>query len=74
MLFENKTKAPLKQELMNLPKQMENPYEILRRFIKWEIMDLEAMIETIESKHGMEQLKNKIIVSRTKHNLELMKL
>jgi rhamnogalacturonyl hydrolase YesR len=30
---------------------MENPYQILRRFIKWEMMDLEAMAETIESKN-----------------------
>lgn len=30
---------------------MENPYQILKRFIKWEIMDLEAMIATIEQKN-----------------------
>jgi len=47
MLFENKSKLHLKDELNNLPQTMENPYEILKRFIKWEIMDLEAMIETI---------------------------
>ena len=37
---------------------MENPYQILRRFVKWELMDLEAMIETIESKNDMESRKN----------------
>jgi len=37
---------------------MENPFEILKRFIKWEIMDLEAMIETIESKGMMENKRN----------------
>jgi hypothetical protein len=39
---------------------MENPYQILRRFIKWELMDLEAMIDTIESKCEMEKRKRYI--------------
>lgn len=34
--------------MVNLPKQMENPYQILKRFIKWEIMDHEAIMETID--------------------------
>lgn len=74
MLFENKQKLHLKDELNNLPKIMENPYEILKRFIKWEIMDLEAMIDTIECKGIMETRKNTTVVSRTKHSLELLKL
>ena len=39
---------------------MENPYQILRRFIKWEIMDLEAMVETIDSKNEMQRRKEHI--------------
>ena len=42
----------------NLPKIMENPYQILRRFIKWEMMDLEAMIDTIEGKNEMTKRRN----------------
>jgi len=37
---------------------MENPYQILRRFIKWEMMDLEAMAETIETKNEFTKRKN----------------
>jgi len=59
-LFENEGKKHLKSELQNLPNIMENPYQILRRFIKWELMDLEAMIETIESKCEFEKRKNYI--------------
>ena len=51
ILFENKDKQHLKKELNELPKSMENPFQILRRFIKWEMMDLEAIIETIDSKN-----------------------
>ena len=32
---------------------MENPYQILNRFIRWEMMDLDSIIETIESKSEM---------------------
>ena len=63
ILFENENKKHLKSELQNLPSLMENPYQILKRFIKWELMDLEAMIETIESKDEMikkmHQIQNK---------------
>ncbi len=41
-----------------MPKKMENPYQILQRFIRWEIMDLEAMIECIDTKGGAERRKN----------------
>ena len=53
---------------------MENPYKILKRFIRWEIMDLEAMIETLETKNQMERHKNQLEVQRTKHQVELYKL
>lgn len=39
---------------------MENPYQILRRFIKWEMMDLEAMAETIESKSEFSKRKHSV--------------
>jgi len=32
---------------------MENPYQILNRFINWEMMDLDSIIEAIESKSEM---------------------
>ena len=58
MLFENKNKQHLKAELQDLPTKMENPYQILKRFIRWEIMDLEAMIEAIEAKGDSEKRRN----------------
>lgn len=50
MLFETPKKPELKRALESLPNHMENPYQILRRFVKWEIMDLQAILETIEQK------------------------
>lgn len=53
---------------------MENPYQILRRFIKWEIMDLEAMVETIESKSEFNKRKNAVQNKMTSNAKELGKL
>ncbi len=53
ILFENEKKKHLKQQLLDLPQTMENPYQILNRFIRWEMMDLDSIIEAIESKSEM---------------------
>ena len=50
----------MKDGLDNLPQQMENPYQILVRFIKWEMMDLEAIIEAIDSKNEMQRRRNSV--------------
>jgi hypothetical protein len=57
----------LKTELEELPKTMENPYQILRRFINWEMMDLEAMIETIVNKNIIEKKKNQTFKDKQNH-------
>ena len=53
---------------------MENPYQILIRFIKWEIMDLEAMIEAIDSKNEMQRRRNAVNLSKQKDARDLFKL
>ena len=64
----------MKAELQNLPNMMENPYQILKRFIKWELMDLEAMIETIESKDKMIKKMHQIENKKAQYAKELTKL
>ena len=53
---------------------MDNPYQILKRFIKWEIIDLESMIETIENKNELIRKKNALQNSNAKDTKELYKL
>jgi hypothetical protein len=53
---------------------MENPYQILRRFIKWELMDLEAMIETIESKNDLEKRRAALKAKKVSNMRELDKM
>ena len=44
-LFLNEKNEDLKEELMT--EQTQSPYKILQKFVIWEIMDLEAIIEAI---------------------------
>ena len=67
ILFENASKQHLKKELNDLPNLMENPFQILKRFIKWEMMDLEAIIETIDSKNEMSKRKHLIATTKEKN-------
>jgi len=53
---------------------MENPYQILRRFIKWELMDLEAMIETIESKNELEKRRDALKKKKISNTKELLNM
>ena len=53
---------------------MENPYQILRRFIHWEIQDLQAMIETIDSKNQFQKRMHDIKNKQSSHSKELTKL
>jgi hypothetical protein len=50
LLFENQDNKEIKDDLVQLPSKMKNPYLILKRYIKWEIKDLEAIIDSIESR------------------------
>ena len=73
-MFENKNKSYLKQQLEELPSQMENPYQILKRFIRWEIMDLESIIECIESKNELQKRLNSLNAQRKSDSKQLFKL
>lgn len=74
ILFENEKKRHLKDRLDNLNSEMENPYQILRRFIKWEMLDLEAMIETIDGKNEISRRRDKLKATKHKDARELTKL
>ena len=52
---------------------MENPYQILRRFINWEIMDLEAMIETISNRGAIEKKNDQTMKDNQNHQKQLNK-
>ena len=40
---------------IDFEKDIQNPYEIMLKFVNWEIMDLEAIIFTLNSKSEMDR-------------------
>ena len=74
MLFETPKKPELKKSLETLPERMENPYQILRRFVKWEIMDLQAILDTIDQKDQWRRIHMDLSAKRTSDRKELLRL
>lgn len=74
LLFENPDNNDIKQMLTTLPKAMSNPYTHLKRYIKWEIMDLEAICESIDSRLDLTKQKNSLGIQITKQTMKLLKL
>jgi len=48
----------------NIPKNAINHFSTLRRWVKNEQLDLEAILESIERKNGLENLRRKKIKQR----------
>jgi len=44
---------------------MKNPFTVMRRWLNYEILDLEAILEAIENKNEMEKRKMNLIVKRS---------
>jgi len=43
---------------------MQNPFTDMRRWLKFEILDLQAILEAIDKKNEMEKRRNKKILDR----------
>jgi len=48
----------------SLPHKMQNPFTDMRRWLKYEILDLQAILEAIDKKNEMEKRRNKKIIDR----------
>lgn len=61
MLFKHPSKSDAKDSLENLPGQINNPFKIMKLWIRWEMLDLQAMLEAVEIKSALEMKKFKRI-------------
>lgn len=50
-MFTLPEQADLKYELDNTGKSLENPYRIMKRWVKWEMMEMEALMESIHTRN-----------------------
>jgi hypothetical protein len=56
-VFESARNETLINSVNSLTTMMKNPFEIMLRWLKFEILDLEAIIEAISQKNEMERRK-----------------
>lgn len=53
---------------------MQNPFTVMRRWLKFEILDLEAILEAIETKNEMEKRRISKQTQRNSNITELQKM
>jgi len=46
--------TPVVDAVTDFPNNMQNPFKVILRFIKFEILDIEAILEAIEKKNTMQ--------------------
>ena len=74
VLFSNPDKTSAKLIVEELPNQMQNPFKVLKLWVKWEQLDIMAMIEAIEQKGVQEALRHERNMKKVKREKELTKL
>ena len=55
MIFDAVQNADTRTQLDKLPSKMTNPFSVMRRWLKFELLDLRAILEAIEKKNEMEK-------------------
>ena len=53
MIFDAVQNADTRTQLDSLPSKMTNPFTVMRRWLKFELLDLKAILEAIEKKNEM---------------------
>lgn len=74
LLFENSKNANLKEDLDNLPLKIINPFIQLRQWLKYELLDIEALQEAIERSSDLVKRKQSRISKNKDDEKELFKL
>ena len=70
-VFESVQNEALIQAVTSLPTRMKNPFKIMLRWLKFEILDLEAIIEAISQKNEMERRKQNRIAQQQQEIAEM---
>ena len=74
MVFEAVQNQDMKTELEELPTKMQNPFTVMRRWLKFELLDLCAILEAIKKKNEMEKRRQTKVQQRNDEKEELFKL
>ena len=57
-MFQNTKNTELKADFDNLPNSLTNPFINVKMWLKYEILEIEAILETIEKRHELEKRRN----------------
>ena len=74
MIFDANANADVRLELENLPSKMKNPFSNMRRWLKFELLDLRAILQAIEKKNEMHKRQQEKIRKRDVDRQELANL
>ena len=55
LLFQNTKNADLREDFDNLPKNLTNPFINVKMWLKYEVLEIEAILESIEKRHELEK-------------------
>lgn len=64
MVFGAAENQAMRDELKGLPNKLQNPFTDMHKWLKFEILDLRAILEAIDKKNEMEKRRNKKIMDR----------
>ena len=85
MLFKHPMKTEVKEQLETLvriyitiislkPKHIQNPFKIMKLWVRWEMIDIIAFLEAVDIKAQLESKKHKRIQKKESDQKELQKL
>jgi hypothetical protein len=73
-LFKHPTKTEVREKLDKLTSILMNPYKTMRLWIKWEQLDIQALLEAVEVRGTIDKLRMQCIEKRVNRQKELEKL
>lgn len=74
MLFKHPHKFEAKTCIEELPKCVTNPFKVMKLWLKWETLDIAAMMEAVDAKTDLDSKKNAILQRKANKQKELDKL
>ena len=74
LLFENEQKKDLKQALFNVSDVAKSPYDVLERWISYQILEHQAMLQILANKNIIDKVKNHKVDNIAKMVKDLRKL
>lgn len=74
MIFDSVENADTRIELEGLPAKMQNPFTNMRRWLKFELLDLRAILQAIEKKDEMNRRRQETILRRDLDRKELQNM